>query len=158
MWTGDSSFSAARLDTTVHVVEADARFQRGPFESRAQFAQVSIGDAGRLNETIERLTGVSPNIAQTLRGWYGEAAYRVWDRGAPRDLVAFLRYENFDTQFRMPTGFLPLKEFDRDALIVGVTYYPDPDVAVKADYVWMRNRSSVVRSPNSVNIGLGWWF
>ena len=42
--------------------------------------------------------------------------------------------------------------------IVGVTYFPDPDVAVKADYVWMRNRSSVVRSPNSVNIGLGWWF
>lgn len=157
-WTGESSFAAARLDTTVRVVEADARFQRGPFEARAQFAQVSIGDAGRLNETIERLTGVSPNIAQTLRGWYSEAAYRVWDRGAPRDLVAFLRYENFDTQFRMPTGFLPLKEFDRDALIVGVTYYPDPDVAVKADYVWMRNRSGVIRGPNSVNIGLGWWF
>ncbi len=35
----------------------------------------------------------------------------------------------------MPAGFLPLKEFDRDAWVVGVTYYPDPDVAVKVDYV-----------------------
>ena len=149
---------AARLDTTVRVVEADARYQRGPFEGRAQFAQVGIDDAGPLNEAIQRLTGVSPNIARTLRGWYGEAAYRVWDRARPRDLVTFVRYENFDTQFRMPDGYLPLKQFDRDAWIVGITYYPDVDIAVKADYVWTRNQSSVVRGPNSVNIGLGWWF
>lgn len=158
IWTGESSFAAARLDTTVRVLEADARYQRGPFEGRAQFAQVGIYDAGPLNEAIQRLTGVSPNIARTLRGWYGEAAYRVWDQGAPRDLVTFVRYENFDTQFRMPDGYLPLKQFDRDAWIVGITYYPDPDIAVKADYVWTRNQSSIVRGPNSVNIGLGWWF
>lgn len=158
MWTGESSFAAPRLDSTVRVLEADVRYQRGPFEGRAQVANVSIGDAGSLNESIQRLTGVSPNIAETLRGWYGEVGYRVWDRGAPRDLVTFIRYENFDTQYRMPAGYLPLKQFDRDAWIVGVTYFPDPDIAVKADYVWMRNQSGVVRGPNSVNIGLGWWF
>ena len=53
----------------------------------------------------------------------------MWAQGSPRDLVAFVRYENFDTQFRMPDGYVPLKEFDRDAWVVGVTYYPDPDVA-----------------------------
>ena len=157
-WTGESSFAAARLDTMVRVLEADVRYQRGPFEGRAQVAQVGIDDAGPLNEAIQRLTGVSPNIAERLQGWYGEAAYRVWDRGAPRDLVVFARYEDFDTQFRMPAGYLPLKQFDRNAWIVGVTYFPDPDIAVKADYVWMRNQSSVVRGRNSVNIGLGWWF
>jgi hypothetical protein len=158
VWTGESSFAASRLDTTVRVMEADARYQSGPFEARAQFAQVGIDDAGPLNEAIQRLTGVSPNIASTLRGWYGEAAYRVWNRGAPRDLVVFARYEDYDTQFRMPAGYLPLEQFDRDAWIVGVTYFPDPDIAVKADYVWTRNQSTVVRGPNSVNIGLGWWF
>jgi hypothetical protein len=32
-----------------------------------------------------------------------------------------VRYENFDTQFRMPNGTLPLKEFDRTAWIVGAS-------------------------------------
>jgi hypothetical protein len=157
-WTGESSFSAPRLDTTVRVGEVDARYQRGRLELRGQFAQVGISDAGQLNDAIERQTGVSPNIAKTLRGFYGEAGYRVWDAGSPRDLVAFVRYENFDTQYRMPDGYLPLEEFDRDAWVVGATYYPDPDVAVKVDYVWQRNQSDIVRAPGSFNIGLGWWF
>jgi len=157
-WTGDSSFSAPRLDTSVWVAEADARYQRGRLELRWQFADVGISDAGPLNDAIERLTGVSPNIARRLRGFYGEAGYRVWDAGSPRDLVAFLRYENFDTQYRMPEGFLPLKEFDRDAWVLGATYYPDPDVAVKIDYIWLRNQSDVIGAPNSFNVGLGWWF
>ena len=124
----------------------------------AYFAQVGISDAASLNDAVARLTGISPNVAQSLQGFYGEASYRVWAGGSPRDLVGFLRYENFDTQHRMPAGFVPLKEFDRDAWVVGVTYYPDPDVALKVDYVYQRNQSTTVKAPNSFNVGLGWWF
>jgi hypothetical protein len=157
-WTGNSSFLAPRLDSQVSVSEADVRYRRGRLELRGQFAYVTIGDAARLNQSVHLLTGVPPNIARALRGFYGEAAYRVWADGPGRDLVLFGRYENFDTQFRMPDGFVPLKEFDRDAWILGATYYPDPDVAVKIDYVWQRSGSPVLRAPNSFNIGLGWWF
>jgi len=104
------------------------------------------------------LIGIQPNVASALRGFYGEAAYRVWAQGPARDLVTFVRYENFDTQFRMPAGYTPLKEFDRDAWVLGATYYPDPDIAVKIDYIWQRSVSSVIEAPNSLNIGLGWWF
>ncbi len=157
-WSGRSSFAAPRLETTVRIGELDARYRRDRLELRGQFAHVTISDTAALNDALERLTGVSPNVARALRGIYGEAAYRVWDQGAPRDLVAFVRYENFDTQFRMAEGFLPLKEFDRDAWVVGLTYYPDPDVAVKFDYVRQRNQSGVIEAPDSVNVGLGWWF
>ena len=34
----------------------------------------------------------------------------------------------------MPAGYVPLHEFDRDAWVVGATYWPDPDIAVKVDY------------------------
>jgi hypothetical protein len=78
--------------------------------------------------------------------------------GSPRDLVAFARYEYVDTQHRMPAGWLPLTEFRRDVVTAGVTYFPDPDVAVKADYTWLRRRSDVIRGPSSFNLGLGWWF
>jgi hypothetical protein len=157
-WSGESSFAAPRLDTTVRLGEVDARFSRGPLELRGQFARVSIGDAARLNDALGRAVGVSPNIARQLRGFYGEAGYRVWNSGSPRDLVTFIRYENFDTQYRMPAGFLPLKEFDRDAWVTGVTYYPDPDIALKADYTLLRNESGLLPRRHFVNIGLGWWF
>jgi hypothetical protein len=158
LWRGESGFAIRRFDVPVRVAEVDARYKLGRLETRGQFAHISIGNAAALNDAIQRTVGISPNVASVLRGFYGEAAYRVWAAGVSRDLVAFLRYENFDTQFRMPAGFLPLKEFDRDALVMGVTYYPDPDVAVKADYIRQRNQSGVVKSPNSFNVGLGWWF
>jgi hypothetical protein len=157
-WTGESSFAAPRLDTSVQIGEIDARYRKDRLELRAQFAQVGISDAARLNDALAGLIGVSPNIARSLRGFYGEAAYRLWDAGAPRDLVGFVRYENFDTQYRMPEGFIPLKEFDRDAWVVGLTHYADPDIALKADYVWLRNQSGLLPARHIVNIGLGWWF
>ena len=157
-WTDKSSFALRRLNAGVRIGEADVRYKRGRLETRGQLAQVWIRDAGRLNDALARVTGVSPNIARSLRGFYGEAGYRVWADGPAKDLVAFTRYENFDTQFRMPEGFLPLDEFDRDAWVIGLSYYPDPDIAVKADYTRVRNKSVIIRSPNIVNIGLGWWF
>jgi Phosphate-selective porin O and P len=157
-WSGKSSFLAPRLDVQVRVGEADVRYKRNRLEVRGEFAQVWIDDAERLNLTAGQLTGVSPNIARELRGFYAEGAYRVWQRGAGRDVVGFARYENFDTQFRMPSGYIPLKQFDRDAWIAGAAYYPDPDIAVKVDYVWQRSLSSVIIAPNGFNIGIGWWF
>ena len=105
-------------------------------ELRGQYAHVGISDAGRLNEAIHAKIGVSPNVASELRGFYGEGAYHVI-QGPARDVAVFARYENFDTQYRMPAGFLPLEEFDRTAWVVGATYYPDPDVAIKFDYTWL---------------------
>jgi hypothetical protein len=157
-WSGKSSFLAPRLDVQVRVGEADVRYKRNRLELRGEFAQVWIDDAERLNLTAGQLTGVSPNIARELRGFYAEGAYRVWQRGPGRDLVGFARYENFDTQFRMPSGYIPLKQFDRDAWIAGAAYFPDPDIAVKVDYVWQRSLSTVIIAPNGFNIGIGWWF
>jgi hypothetical protein len=157
-WTGESSFAFRTVESSVHIGEVDARYHRGPLELRVELAQIGISDAARLNGALQRLGGVPPNIARSLRGFYGEAAYRVWNAGPARDLVTFVRYENFDTQFRMPAGIPPLKQFDRDAWTTGLTYYPDPDVALKLDYVRVRNQSGVTRPLNSVNVGLGWWF
>jgi hypothetical protein len=75
----------------------DARYRRRRLELRGQFAGVGISDAADLNDAVAGLTGVSPNVAARLQGFYGEAGYRIWDRGSPRDMVVFGRYEKFDT-------------------------------------------------------------
>jgi hypothetical protein len=158
LWNGRSIVPLPNVDATVRIGEFDARYKRERLELRGEFAELSIGDAGVLNRFVQQTTGVSPNIASRLQGYYGEAAYRVWAAGPARDLVTFVRYERFETQRRMPDGFLPLTEFNRSAWVAGATYYPEPDVAVKVDYIWQRNQSGLFRSPNSFNVGLGWWF
>ena len=81
---------------------------------------------GAMNRAVQRLTGVGPNLAEQMRGFYLEGAYFIVPRPAPRELALFLRYENFDTQYRMPAGFEPLPAFDRDAWIFGVTLLSGP--------------------------------
>ena len=157
-WNGRGHAFGTLLETGVRVLEADARFQRARLELRGQVARVAIPNASELNDTAVVESGVDPNIAERLLGAYGEAAYRVWAKGSPRDLVAFVRYEFADTQHRMPAGWLPLEEFQRNQWVFGATYFPDPDVAVKVDYVWLRNKSSFIKGPSSFNVGLGWWF
>jgi hypothetical protein len=158
LWSGQSGFAIRRFDVPVTVSDVDVRYKYRRLETRGVFSYISIGNAAELNDSIQRTTGISPNVASALRGFYGEADYRVWAGGVSKDLVAFVRYENFDTQYKMPAGFQPLKEFDRDALWFGMTYYPDPDVAVKVDYIRLRNQSGIVKTPNRFNVGLGWWF
>jgi len=158
-WSGRSGFQFRPVfDVPVSLAEIDGRYSRRRLELRGQFSQVWIDNAGQLNEALALRVGVNPNIARVLRGFYGEAGYRAISNAAFGDVGAFVRYENFDTQFRMPTGYVGLPQFDRDAWVVGATYWPDPDVAVKFDYSLVRSRSSVVQAPDSFNVGLGWWF
>lgn len=158
-WTGKSGFAfQPRFEVPVRLFEADARYARDRLELRAQFAQVGIVNAGEVNDAIFRQSGVDPNVARSLRGGYVEAGYRFLEGRRFGDVGAFVRFENIDTQFRMPDGYVPLKEFDREAWVIGATYWPDPDIAVKVDYIIERNRSDVITAPKSFNVGLGWWF
>lgn len=157
-WTGPANVSIRTVGSDVRLGEVDARYSPGRLELRAQFVQASITRAGELNDVLQLITGVSPNVAERLRGYYAEGGYRVWNGGPARDMVAFVRWESFDTQNRMPSGFTPLEEFDREAWTVGLTYFPDADVAVKADYVRLSNAGALVPTRHIVNLGLGWWF
>lgn len=160
-WLGGSGFGLVRLDIetpTVSVVSVDARHRQGRHELRGQWSMVSIGGAADLNRALQLQSGNSPNIASRLMGGYGEAAYRVSPDSWLHEVVAFGRYELYDTQNKMPRGFLPIEELRRSALVAGATYFPDPDVAFKFDVSREFNKSEGVRGPWRVNFGVGWWF
>jgi len=158
-WSGQSGFEFRPLfDVPVSLAEADVRYSRGRLDLRGQVAQIWVRNADRVNAMRALATGISPNVARSLRGFYLEAGYRIVAHPEAGELGAFLRYENFDTQHRMPEGYTALPEFDRTAWVVGATYWPEPDIAVKVDYSIVSNRSAVVVAPDSLNIGLGWWF
>ena len=157
-WTGKTGFATPGINPRVNIFEFDGRGSVGRFDFRGEFAQTSMDQTARLNSLVQRTAGVNPNLAERMRGFYMEGAYHLLPIRNRHDFVVFSRYENFDTQNRMATGFHPLGEFDRDAVVTGFTYFPEPDIAFKFDYTFMRNQSTFIKARNGLNLGLGWWF
>jgi hypothetical protein len=158
IYTGSAGFNLRTVHPRVDLFSFDGRFSRGPFDFRGLLAHVWIRRAGELNDALRRQVGFNPNIARRMIGYYFEPAFHVLPRRVRNDLILFTRYEKYDTQHRMPDGFLPLPQFNRSAWFLGATFKPVPDVALKFDYVFHRSASRVIRQPDGINLGVGWWF
>ncbi len=143
----ESTFSQPRLDLapSVTVGEIDARFRRQRLELRGQFAHVAISDAASLNDASRTSDG---RVAERRRRCFRASTVKPATGSGPRARHAISSGSSATRistrRHRMPLGFLPLKEFDRDAWVTGVSYYPDPDIAVKVDYVCLRNQSTFI--------------
>lgn len=158
LYSGHTGFNVAGLNPRVTITEFDGRYSYRRFDFRGLFANTSVSRAGELNRRLQRQLGGNPNIAAGMRGYYFEPAIHVLPRRVRNDIILFGRYEKYNTQHRMPDGFVPLPQFDRSSWITGVTYKPNADVAIKFDYVFNRSASAVIRPVNGINLGLGWWF
>jgi hypothetical protein len=157
-WTGRNASGSTTFDPRLTLAEVDGRGRVGSLDLRGQFAQVFISDAGELNRLRGLREGIDPNVASQMLGAYLQAAHPLLPFPAPREVIGFVRYERFETQHKMPAGYRPLEAFNRSAWVFGASYFPDPDVVVKADYTIGLNRSSFVKAPSVFNVGLGWWF
>jgi hypothetical protein len=158
LYTGHAGFNTPGVNPRVTIGEVDGRYSFRRFDFRGLFANTWVSRAGELNVLLQQQTGVNPNVASEMRGYYFEPAFHLLPRRYRDDVVIFGRYEKYNTQHRMPSSYLPIQQFNRSSWIGGVTYKPVPDVAFKFDYVWNRNASSVIRPLNALNLGIGWWF
>jgi hypothetical protein len=158
IYSGHSGFDVAGINPRVTIGEFDGRYRFRRFDLRGLFANTWVSRAGELNYRMQLQTGTNPNVASQMRGWYLEPGVHLMPRGIRSDVIAFARYEKYNTQHRMPEGYVPLQQFNRSSWVTGLTYKPNADVAIKFDYVFNRSASQVVRRPNGINLGIGWWF
>ena len=158
IYSGHTGFNTPGLNPGLTIGEFDGRYSYRRLDFRGLFANTWLSRAGELNARLQQQLGENPNIASGMRGYYVEPAIHVLPRTTRNDLVLFARYEKYNTQQRMPDGFVPLPQFDRSSWVTGLTYKPHPDVAFKFDYVFNRNASEVVRAIDGINLGMGWWF
>lgn len=157
-YSGHSGYDLPAMNPRVSIFNFDGRYSVSRFDLRGLYALTKVSRTAELNRLLERRTGVSPNIGEQMLGWYFEPAYHIFKKRYRNDLAVFARYEKYNTQHRMAAGFEPLGEFDRSSWLAGVTFKPVPDIAIKFDYVWNRNRSQVIRAVDGINLGIGWWF
>ena len=115
------------------------------------------------HETIDGAREIRNGTASEIFGWYVETGYHVWpDEGkegklAKSDAVAFVRDEDFDTQYRMPSGVAGDPAGDRTEWTVGLNFYLTPNFVIKADYQ-IRDDESSEDLDDLFNLGVGWQF
>jgi hypothetical protein len=124
--------------------EAHAEFRRWGLELRGLVTQAFVSDAGDLTLALRDddgrpggALGDTQAIAKRWLGWYLEAAYDVMPWLAPDSgfyLAPFLRYERFDTQQGMPSGFAQDGTKDIRLITPGISFKPHPNVIFKVDY------------------------
>jgi len=140
---------------TLGEVHADTRFRGAVL--RALYTRASIGDAAAINDELG-LTG-EDSIGKRLGGWYVEGGYDVSSflfTNREMSLMPYARYEKFDTQQRVPSGFLRNAANDRTIFTLGVAFKPISQTVIKVDYQNVDNEANT--GTNQWNVALGYIF
>ena len=139
----------------VTIYDIDFAYRYRYLEFRGIWTQTSVGNADDLTAAIDAEDGP---IAKRMEGFGLEAAVHLLPQAHEWDLALFARYEEANTQAKVPSGFLPVSRFDRNWITVGASFWPHPDVVIKVDYQIGHNEDPTVEEGDSFNMGLGWWF
>jgi hypothetical protein len=145
-----------RLDAqlTMFDIHAESRF-RG-LQLRGLVTRGTLDDAARVNK-LNGLTGAS-SVGESFGGWYAEAGYDLATlRGfGERSITPFVRYEKFNTQRDVPTGFSLNRALDQSITTLGIQWKPVSQTVIKADYQNVDNEAGT--GTNQWNIALGYIF
>lgn len=153
---GDPAFNGPFLT----MLEGDAKYSLEGIDLEGLFAFTNLSSVGSVNTTLVRRTPTFTNfVAKQMMGWYLEGAYHLFHHIMPdtkHDLVAFVRYEDYNTQHKMGSTFAANRSNDRNTLTFGASYLPIPQVAIKADY--MANWNQANAGVDQFNVGIGFYY
>ena len=141
------------IDGDISIVSADFEYSIGKFDFEGAIAHTDIDGAEQIGN----------GTAEEIFGWYLEAAYHIWPeewkhgKFERTDAVVFVRYDDYDTQYKMPSSVAKDPAGDRDEWTIGTAVKLTPDVVVKADYQFVNDKSGSNPS-NRLNFGIGFTY
>jgi hypothetical protein len=150
----DPALGSGSFDNAVALLAADARYDVGPLMFRGVVANISIADAEAIN------TAYGARVGSRIAGGYVEAAYNVLAALVPASaqrLNAFLRYEHYDTQAKVPAGVVRDGSLARRITTLGLSYKPVYNVVFKGDYQLQRNKADLGEG-EILSLGVGYQF
>lgn len=161
-YTGDSGQGEIVVDGTEYgigttIFDVHGQAQVRGVDVRALFARASLSDAARLNQALGK--SGSSGVGEGLQGAYVQFGYDLLSQvpGAGGvGLTPYVRYEQVDTQHRMPSGFERSLSTDNTYFTVGIELKPNPGVVLKVDHAWVRNDAD--SGVNQFNVNLGYAF
>lgn len=138
-------------DITIYSSDFSARFGDLDLKGVVAFQEI---------DGVENLTD---GVAEEMFGYFIETGYHImpeaWKTGklSKSDLVAFVRYDEQNTQHKMPAGVSANPARDRYDWTYGLAYYPVPNLVLKADYQ-MLEAEGPTDPANMINLGVGFQF
>ena len=161
-YTGDSGQGEIVVDGTEYgvgttIFDVHGQAQVRGIDLRGLFARASLSDAAMLNRALGKSGG--GGVGEGLQGAYIQFGYDVLSQ-VPRaggvGLTPYVRYEQVDTQHRMPTGFERSLSTDNTYLTFGIELKPIAGVVLKVDHAWVSNDAD--SGVNQFNVNLGYAF
>lgn len=141
------------LNADIAIYAADFEYRISRFDFRGGIAFEDIGNADKIGN----------GAAEEIFGWYLEGAWHwwpdAWKRGklSRSDAVIFVRYDDYNTQHKMPSGVARDPAGDRRDWTIGLTFHLTPAFVVKADYQILDDGTDD-EVDDQFNLGLGWQF
>ncbi len=151
--TDDTSVEGSRVG--VSMIGLDARYKLRNLELKGQYIYTALSDTEKYND----LTG--KDLGSKMNGYYVEAAYNfmsLFNRNTNKSLVAFGRYESYDTHSSTAGDLNKNPAYDRNIVTAGLDFKLSPGVALKADYQWFDNADPLSNLNNQFNAGIGVMF
>lgn len=140
---------------TMTMIGLDARYQRKGFTARGQFIY-----SQNQNTEAYNIKGQT-DLGEALMGYYVEAGYdvlRLFKLKTTKKLEAFVRYESYNTHFKMYDSKLENNAYNRTDITTGLSFHIAPGAVFKADYQYLVNKAPNSTATNMFNMGIGWWF
>lgn len=130
------------------------KYSIGDLELQALYARGTLGDTQAINDAAGIVPGDGNDAApKSFYGWYGQAAYPVWRRNEMR-LTPFVRYERYNTQASVDTGYTANPLNDETVTTLGANFNLSREVVLKAD--WQNYKTDPLK--DRFNLGVGWMF
>jgi hypothetical protein len=156
---GNTSHGQAGINGAfLAMVSADAKFSFEGIDLEGIVGLNSLGSSASIN-TVLNGAGNTNFVGSKMLGYYLEGGYHIFHHLMPdtkHDVILFGRYEDLDTQYKMPVGFAKTQSNDRRLVTAGVTYKPIPQIAFKANYTW--NWNDLNAGVDQFDVGMGFYY
>ncbi|MYH39989.1 MAG: hypothetical protein F4154_03380 [Candidatus Dadabacteria bacterium] len=155
----DEEFNGQTIDGLFKMYSVDAQFQYAGLDLRALSVWTSLDDAALINQN-NGLEG-NKSVGEKQSGWYVLGGYNIFsmlNSGSKymEYLAPFIRYEKYDSQKEVPTGYERDPANNRTEYTFGINYKPISNVVIKAEYQKLDNEASEAK--DQFNFGLGYVF
>ena len=155
--TGQGSVvNGETVDAPLRMVDVHAETNFRGATVRGLWTRATLDDVAQLN-ALQSLTG-NRSIGESLGGWYLEAGYDLASLRSfgEMSLTPYVRYEQLDTQRRVPAGFARNPASEQKIFTYGIQFHPISQTVIKADYQNVDNEAGT--GLDQWNIGIGYIF
>lgn len=144
--------------------EAHLDWEWKGLEVRALAAAAEVDGAGDLNNYLLASSEGEPEpatldpVGEEMQGWYVQIGYDLLSvlRPGEASLTPFVRYEELNTQDKVPAGFAASGKNDTEILTVGLNFKPIAEIVTKVEYQFYDNAAD--SASDQLNLGLGYIF